>query len=197
MHRPAAGRMLLILSAAAFAAAVLVTAGPMTVAPVTRGATHEVQIANYAFAPEDLTITVGDTVTWTNEDSVMHTATSLDGAFDSGMLDFGQSFSWTFTQVGTYDYLCTPHPMMTGRITVVAPPATPTPTAAPTSAATPGAGASNAIATPAPSSSSGSLPNAAADGPSSSPLLAAGVLLLLAAAVLTAVRSTRRSRRGE
>lgn len=98
----------------------------LAVAPA-RGATHEVAIVDFAFAPATLTITVGDTVTWTNEDAMIHTATSVNGAFDSGDLDQGESYSLTFTTPGTYDYLCTPHPSMTGRIVVVAAAAPPSP----------------------------------------------------------------------
>ena len=99
------------------AALVLFVLGSLEMA---RGATHAVAIAEFAFSPATLTITAGDTVTWTNEDQVAHTATSTTGAFDSGVLDQGESFVLTFTSPGTYDYLCTPHPTMTGRIVVEA-----------------------------------------------------------------------------
>ncbi len=93
------------------------------------GTTHTVDIANFAFSPQTLTIQVGDTVTWTNRDDVPHTATSTTGAFDSGLRPQGQSYSFTFTEPGTYDYLCTPHPTMTGQIVVEAPAPAPTQTA--------------------------------------------------------------------
>ena len=96
---------------------------------MARAATHAVTIADFAFAPATLTIAAGDTVTWTNEDPIVHTATSTTGAFDSGDLAQGESFSVTFTTPGTYPYLCTPHPTMTGRIVVQA--AAPAPTVAP------------------------------------------------------------------
>src|SRR5829696_3441850 len=79
---------------------------------MARAATHEVAISDFAFSPATLTITAGDTVTWTNSDPVVHTATSTTGAFDSGDLAEGDSFSVTLTTPGTYDYLCTPHPTM-------------------------------------------------------------------------------------
>ncbi|HEV2927474.1 MAG TPA: cupredoxin family copper-binding protein [Propionibacteriaceae bacterium] len=94
---------------------------------MARAATHAVTIADFAFSPPTLTITAGDMVTWTNEDQVVHTATSTNGSFDSGDLAQGQSFSFTFTTPGTYIYLCTPHPDMTGQIVVAA--AAPAPTA--------------------------------------------------------------------
>jgi plastocyanin len=87
---------------------------------MARAGTHAVDISDFAFSPATLTITTGDTVTWTNSDPVVHTATSTTGAFDSSDLAEGASFSFTFTTPGTYDYLCTPHPTMTGQIVVQA-----------------------------------------------------------------------------
>ena len=73
------------------------------------------------FNPEDLTINVGDTVTWTNNDGMGHTATSTDGpaSFDSGNIGSGGTWSFTFTEVGTYEYKCDYHSSMTATITVV------------------------------------------------------------------------------
>src|SRR5688572_19229351 len=99
---------------------------------LARAATHAVTIANFAFSPPMLTVTSGDTVTWTSEDSTVHTATSATGAFDSGDLAQGESFSFTFTTPGTYAYICSPHPDMTGQIVVQA--AAPAATAGPTPA---------------------------------------------------------------
>jgi plastocyanin len=70
------------------------------------------------FSVNVLTIPVGTTVTWTNEDSTMHTATAVDGSFDSGYLDQGESFSFTFEAPGEYEYLCTPHPWMRAKVIV-------------------------------------------------------------------------------
>ena len=119
-------------------AAVLVLVAPIG----TRAATHEVTIAGFAFTPQELTVTVGDTVTWTNTDPVAHTATSTAGAFDSGEVAEGASYSVTFTSPGTYDYLCTPHPSMTGRVVVVAAaaPASPAPSGLPNVATAPARG---------------------------------------------------------
>ena len=77
-----------------------------------------VTIKNFAFSPSELTIPVGATVVWKNEDSVAHTATSSGQGFDSGNLDQGQSFSFTFAKAGTYAYVCSYHPNMTGKIVV-------------------------------------------------------------------------------
>lgn len=75
-----------------------------------------VTIKDFAFQPAELTIKVGDTVTWTNEDSAIHTATG-DG-FDSGNLGKGETFSHTFNEIGTFDYICTIHPYMKGKVVV-------------------------------------------------------------------------------
>jgi len=73
------------------------------------------------FNPEDLTINVEDTVTWTNNDGMGHTATSTDGpaSFDSGNIAAGATWSFTFTEAGTYNYKCDYHSSMTASITVV------------------------------------------------------------------------------
>jgi plastocyanin len=60
----------------------------------------------------------GDTVVFTNRDSAGHTATANGGAFDTGILQLGQSASVTLTQSGTYSYFCLPHPNMKGTIVV-------------------------------------------------------------------------------
>lgn len=71
------------------------------------------------FLPTTLRVRVGDTVTWRNDDSVAHTVTSDSGdELDSPLLSPGESWQHTFTQPGTYDYHCVPHPGMTGRIVV-------------------------------------------------------------------------------
>jgi len=75
-----------------------------------------VNIENYAFKPDELTIKKGETVTWINQDTVRHTATG--DSFDSKLLEKGQSFSHTFNETGTYSYICTPHPYMKGKIIV-------------------------------------------------------------------------------
>jgi amicyanin len=86
--------------------------------PMRAATTHQVEIADFAFTPATVTISVGDAVTWTNSDAIEHTATG--GGFDSGLLGQGESYSVTFSEAGTYDYLCTPHPTMTGQIIVQA-----------------------------------------------------------------------------
>ena len=83
---------------------------------------HDISITDdMKFNPDDLTINVGDTVTWTNNDGMGHTATSTDGpaSFDSGNIAAGATWSFTFTEAGTYNYKCNYHSSMTAAITVV------------------------------------------------------------------------------
>ena len=84
---------------------------------------YDVSIADMAFSPNDLTISVGDTVKWTNNDGGAHTATATSGPelFNSGNLASGATWSFTFTEVGTYDYKCNYHDSMIASITVVEP----------------------------------------------------------------------------
>jgi len=87
-----------------------------------------VTIADFAFSPQNLSVNVGDTVTWTNQDTANHTVTSTDGGpLASPSLGQGQSYSYTFSLPGTYSYHCSIHPMMTGTVTVIGAAATPTP----------------------------------------------------------------------
>ena len=101
-----------------------------------------VTIADFHFSPASTTIHVGDIITWSNSGPSSHTATASNGSFNTGILKKGQSASHTFTQPGTYAYVCQIHPFMHGTIVVLASttstttsgatttPATTTPTAA-------------------------------------------------------------------
>jgi len=77
-----------------------------------------VVIKNFDFSPMNVTITAGSSVTWKNDDGEPHTVTSVDGAFRSGALDTGQSFTFRFDKAGNYKYLCSIHPKMTATVTV-------------------------------------------------------------------------------
>jgi len=76
------------------------------------------------YLPYEITISVGDTVTWSNDDSATHTVTSgnasagLTGVFDSGLFMAGSTFEFTFDKAATYDYFCMVHPWMTGKVIV-------------------------------------------------------------------------------
>ena len=76
------------------------------------------KIDNFTFVPARLTVKAGTTVTWRNEDDIPHTVTSAARLFRSKALDTDDSFSFTFTEPGTYEYFCSLHPRMTATIVV-------------------------------------------------------------------------------
>lgn len=80
--------------------------------------TTDVTIAGLAFQPSEIRVPVGSTVTWDNQDSVVHDVTARDGMFDSGNLSRNETFSYTFEQTGTFEYYCTLHPYMEGKVIV-------------------------------------------------------------------------------
>lgn len=77
-----------------------------------------VSIDNFAFAPATLTVHRGDTVTWTNHDEEPHTVAAGDGSFRSPGMDANATYSFTFTTPGSYDYICSIHPVMHGTVVV-------------------------------------------------------------------------------
>lgn len=85
------------------------------------GATVQVVIQNFAFAPASITVAPGTTVVWTQKDTVGHTVTSDTKAWsESPLLKQNQTFSVTLTKAGAYPYHCAPHPYMKGTIIVQA-----------------------------------------------------------------------------
>ena len=111
------------LAAAAIGLATLAGLGGMrslATGAALAGETREVQIDDYSFSPGTLSVPVGTTVTWINHDETPHTVTAADNprSFKSPGLDTDDKFSFTFTKPGTYTYLCTVHPYMTGRVVV-------------------------------------------------------------------------------
>jgi plastocyanin len=78
----------------------------------------KVEIVDFSFKPGALKVATGTKVTFTNGDGFAHTATADDGSFDSGHLEKGQSFDFTFDKAGTYAYKCDIHNSMTGSIVV-------------------------------------------------------------------------------
>jgi plastocyanin len=81
-------------------------------------ATTTISIDNFSFTPMDLTVPAGTQITWTNKDDVPHTIVSIDHQFKSKTLDTDETFSFTFQNPGTYEYFCSIHPRMTGKIIV-------------------------------------------------------------------------------
>jgi len=99
------------------ASAPAATASATPAKPSSGGA--EARIAGFAFAPKQLKVKVGETITWTNQDSAAHTVTAKSGAsFDSGSLAQGADFTFKATKPGTIEYFCAIHPSMTGTIIV-------------------------------------------------------------------------------
>lgn len=102
-------------------------ASPMASPGASPAASSEIiiDISMIAFQTPLLEVTAGTTVTWENKDVVAHTVThtpdSGDAIFDSGYFESGESWSYTFDDVGTFDYYCIPHPNMIGTVVVVEP----------------------------------------------------------------------------
>jgi plastocyanin len=122
----AAGALLLAgCSASRPAAHPSVTFGPAT-GTVTASVTvppapvsgNQVTIDGFAFAPATLTVAAGTSVTWTNRDEEPHTVAAGDGSFHSPGMGTGATFSHTFATPGTFDYVCSIHPMMRGTVVV-------------------------------------------------------------------------------
>ena len=89
--------------------------GPAASAATASGT---VSIKDFSFEPGSISVAVGSTVTWTNNDTTSHTVTADDGSFDAGTLAPGATFSHTFDTPGTFSYHCNIHPSMTATITV-------------------------------------------------------------------------------
>jgi len=85
-------------------------------APALAAGTTQVQMKDFKFQPDHITIKSGDTVTWTNMDSAPHDVKFKD--FESKNLNKGEQYSKTFDKPGTYDYICEIHPYMKGQVVV-------------------------------------------------------------------------------
>jgi len=106
---------------------------------------HDVAVQNFAYNPASITVQVGDSVTWTNQDAVPHTVTADDGSFDQPLNASGGVATITFTKAGTFTYHCTIHPSMHGTVVVEGQQATtPTAPATPPATASPTPGSSAA-----------------------------------------------------
>src|SRR4051812_2500385 len=78
----------------------------------------EVNIDNFLFGPQTVTVSTGTTVKWTNKDDVPHNVVDENGGFRSKTLDTDEDFSHTFDKAGTYKYYCAIHPKMQGTVVV-------------------------------------------------------------------------------
>jgi len=77
-----------------------------------------VTIDNFTFTPPELTVAVGTTVKWVNHDDIPHTVVEKNTTFRSKALDTDDSYSFTFTTAGSFDYFCGLHPHMVGKVIV-------------------------------------------------------------------------------
>lgn len=93
------------------------SAGTTEAADVDTGPDATITIAGFSYSGAE-SVALGDTVQVSNEDSVGHTLTAVDGEFDSGSIAAGETFDLTFDEAGEFDYFCTVHPEMAGTITV-------------------------------------------------------------------------------
>lgn len=112
-HRTRILAALALLFAAVFAGSVAYAS------PQAQSETVTVEAADgNVFVPAEITISVGDTVTWENTDDVSHTSTSDDGVWQSGNIAPGESYSYTFDEAGTFGYFCEYHQGMVGAVVV-------------------------------------------------------------------------------
>jgi len=86
---------------------------PLAAAAPAQAATYQVTIQGMAYSPASFKVAAGDTIIFVNSDRMPHTATAEDGAFDTGVINPGQSVQVTIP-AGTHPYYCTLHPMMKG-----------------------------------------------------------------------------------
>jgi plastocyanin len=80
--------------------------------------TNVITIDNFTFTPPELTVAVGTTVKWINHDDIPHLVVNKDKVFRSNALDTDDSYSFTFTSAGTFEYFCGLHPQMVGKVVV-------------------------------------------------------------------------------
>lgn len=99
-------------SAGASVAPTTSTPGACAVAPEGTTPAATVTIRDFRYDPGSVTIKAGETVAWTNEDTASHTATTLDGACDTGSISKGGTVALVFPEAGTYTYHCTIHASM-------------------------------------------------------------------------------------
>src|SRR5215208_4290108 len=154
--------------------AILSIAALLICAPAVSAQDKTVSIQDFSFSPGQITVAPGTTVTWVNKGPSAHTTTADDGTWDSGTLQQGEDFSFTFDQPGTYTYHCSIHPDMTASVKVSGG----------------GEATSSASASISPSASASASPTATLPGTGgiSLPLVAAIALLGLGVLALIAVR---------
>jgi plastocyanin len=110
-----------------------------------------VEMDRFMYNPDNITVTVGTTVAWTNYDGVNHTVTADDGSFDSGIINPGQRFNHTFTEIGRFNYHDKDNPFMRGSVAVIYYTGLPETSAAAATPAAQNASTVNALSSAAPS----------------------------------------------
>ena len=96
----------------------LLALGTVAAQDATKKDANEITIDNFTFTPKELTVPVGTTVKWLNHDDIPHTIVEKKTTFRSKALDTDDSYSFTFTSAGTFDYFCGLHPHMVGQVIV-------------------------------------------------------------------------------
>jgi plastocyanin len=108
-------RKLLILVVAAILGGAAIPNSPVR---ADQSAVNEIAIKDFEFSPRILTVRAGSKVTWTNKDEEPHKVVEVNSAFTSQPLDTDNNFTYEFDAPGTYEYFCSLHPHMTGKIVV-------------------------------------------------------------------------------
>jgi plastocyanin len=103
---------------AALSVAILGGMGGLIAAAAETADPAKVVVKDFMFMPMSLTVKAGSTVTWVNMDDEPHTVVSITQLFRSGALDTKETFSFKFTETGTYHFTCSIHPRMVGTIVV-------------------------------------------------------------------------------
>src|SRR5215211_3143303 len=174
--------------------AILSIAALLICAPAVSAQDKTVSIQDFSFSPGQITVAPGTTVTWVNKGPSPHTTTADDGSWDSGTLQQGEDFSFTFDQPGTYTYHCSIHPDMTATVKVSGGGGTTSSSSASMSASmSPSASATasaseSATASPSASASANMKHNLPDTGGISLPILAAVALLGLGVVALDSMR---------
>lgn len=106
-----------------FATAALAACLWLSIAGASKAAPANVKISidNFSFGAMRVTVPVGTTVTWINNDDIPHTVRAVNGLFHSKPLDTIDTYSFTFIKAGVYDYFCSIHPQMTAQVVVKGP----------------------------------------------------------------------------
>src|SRR5262245_26722773 len=100
------------------AAAALMVLAAALLPPAAWADEREISIDNFTFTPAELSVKAGTTIKWVNRDDIPHTVVDKEKAFRSKALDTDDSYSFTFSQAGSFDYFCGLHPHMVGKIIV-------------------------------------------------------------------------------